>query len=320
MIAHFSKHLRIALFLLFPLISQAQFPTAVGTKWEYFQFWEDNFDPQAVRDAFVDEVVGDTVAGGLTYHIVRRTGSMYNGVFTSQNFDDVSGSYYYRTAGQLVSVLDSVHLGLSYESLLYNFGLSTGDTLIEVPNNLIDLTRPAADNTILKNYHPDTACITFGMCDTNYVCADFLGSLPWWVPGKVWDPYRNITFQPGIGTLYSIPFATILDVNGQYYFLKRLTSNGQVLYIHPEFMTAVQRPVDPQLLEVFPNPASDRVHIRSTSSITNVQLIDITGRVIADIAIAASQASLDLSQYPAGIYALVAQVDGKSLSRKLVLR
>jgi hypothetical protein len=318
MIARFSKHLYIALLLLVPLISCAQFPTAVGTKWEYFQFWDDIRDVQAVRNAFEDEVVGDTLAGGNTYQIVRRTGSMYNAFSSSILYDDVSGTYYYRVAGSQVWLLDSVHLGTAYESILYDFGLTVGDSTQQAPRDIINLTPGGNEALYLKTYNYDTVCLVYGQCYTDFVLESYVGN-PWIGPSLTWAYQWNMYFLPHIGIVFSQPYMIVLDVQGQYYYLKRLTSNGQVLYRNPVLAAALDPSQDLALLEMYPNPATDEVQIQSTSLITNVQIVDVTGRVLANITVAASQASLDLSQYPPGTYALVAQVDGKSVSRKLVL-
>lgn len=319
MIARFSKYLYIALLLLVPLISCAQFPTAIGTKWEYFQFWDDIQDVQVVRNAFEDEVVADTVAGGNTYQVVRRTGSMYNAFSSSILYDDVSGTYYYRVAGSQVWLLDSVHLGTAYESILYDFGFAVGDSTAQAPRDIINLTPGGNEALYLKTYNHDTVCLVYGQCYTDFVLENYVGN-PWFSPSLTWAEQRNMHFLPNIGIIFSQPYMLVLDVQGQYYYLKQLTSNGQVLYRNAGLAAAMDPSQDLALLEIYPNPATEKVQIESTSSITSLQIVDVTGRVIADIAVAASQASLDLSQYPAGMYGLVAQVDGKSVSRKLVLR
>lgn len=306
--------------LLSPSFSIAQFPTAVGTKWEYFQFMEDNFTPQTTAQAFVDEVVGDTLAGGNTYQIVRRTGSMLNGFGFSFQHDTLDGTYYYRVAGSQVRVLDSVHLGSAYESLLYEFGLSLGDTLHTVPRNLVNLTSRSAMPSYMPYYDFDTVCTTFGMCDTPLVLANAAVWLPWNVPGLAWNPQPTMVFDPNIGTLYSYPYIMVLDVVGQHYYLRRLSSNGQILYEHPAMAMEIADSVHSLGLQVSPNPASDRLFVRGNSRLTDIRLVNANGQVVMALPARNASATLDVEHLPRGLYWLMARSNEKVDAQTLLLR
>lgn len=308
-----------ALLLLAPSFCLAQYPTAVGTKWEYFQFWDDIYVPQAVRNAFEDEVVGDTVAGGNTYQVVRRTGSMYN-CFINYVYDILDGTYYYRVVGSQVRVLDTVIAGVAHESLLYEFGLSLGDTLPEVPRNLVNLTGYDGPGSYMMYYNHDSLCHHFFDCDTTYVLGDRAAAQPWFMSGFTWEYLGHIVFQPGIGTLYGWPITLALDVTGQHYFLKRLTSNGQEIFYHPEIATALDQGENGLGMQVFPNPATARVHLQATVKLESIRLIDMAGRVIAGWEGAGSEMTLDLTNFPRGLYRLAAELDGQLVSRPLLLQ
>ncbi|MDX5324712.1 MAG: T9SS type A sorting domain-containing protein [Bacteroidota bacterium] len=75
-------------------------------------------------------------------------------------------------------------------------------------------------------------------------------------------------------------------------------------------------------LKMFPNPASDRVMIEvagSENPIRKVTILDVTGRVIAEIETDRRQVEIDLMHIPAGLYMVRIDVDGKSNIRKLMV-
>jgi hypothetical protein len=74
-------------------------------------------------------------------------------------------------------------------------------------------------------------------------------------------------------------------------------------------------------LEVYPNPASDRLFISSNQSIQKVELIESTGRVVLiDNAVYSNQLSLDLHSLNSGVYILrTTDVRGEISIRNLVV-
>ncbi|MEY3443364.1 MAG: Secretion system C-terminal sorting domain [Bacteroidota bacterium] len=256
-----------------------------------------------MRYAFQDEVVGDTVAGGNTYQIVRRTGSMYSGFGFGYVYDTLDGTYYYRVQGNKVIVLDTVLSGNAQEGLLYEFGLSLGDTATEPVKNLLNLTLGGRNGVYWKMFSYDTVCVqNWIACDSNFILSENPGFAPWFLPGSRWDPWQTITFLNDIGTIHSYPYVVTLDVAGQYYLLKQLTSNGQVLFRHPATVVGVDGATDEIRIQVFPNPASEKVHIQSDMPLERLELRDAFGRTVDRWTIAGNSAILDVRNLPRGFY------------------
>ncbi len=72
-------------------------------------------------------------------------------------------------------------------------------------------------------------------------------------------------------------------------------------------------------IKIFPNPAKDRISIRSDKVISRIQLIKSDGVLILDRNFQNSFVSLPLDNYPAGIYLLKIYQDNTVINRKLLL-
>lgn len=306
--------------LQLPLLLQAQFPTAIGTKWEYFQFFEDQQHPMAVIDAFVDEVTADTTVLGTTYHKVTRSGRMYYGGWFYARYDTMDASYFYRVAGSQVRILDSVSGGTAYESLLYEFGLSVGDTVWEIPENLINLSPVSKDSFYLKWYDYDSAC--WGTCDTFFTLGAQPASPPLIPNAYKWEPNANIIFLDDIGTIFSNPYQIVLDVYGQYYYLNSLTSGGNTLYQNSFIANAVQDPKTVVPFTLSPNPAAGPIRIECEKGMQGARIYSQMGSLIREIHFPQAEKSQTLSTegLSKGLYFLEVFGEDWHSSRQLVIQ
>ncbi len=55
-------------------------------------------------------------------------------------------------------------------------------------------------------------------------------------------------------------------------------------------------------LSVYPNPASGIVSIASSEKITDVRIVDVTGRVVLQRAVNSEQVTVDVSGLSSGVY------------------
>ncbi len=69
-------------------------------------------------------------------------------------------------------------------------------------------------------------------------------------------------------------------------------------------------------LDVFPNPASERLQVRSAHRILNIEVLDQWGRRVGG---AAAAAEVDLSHLPSGVYVLRVATDAGTGARKFVV-
>jgi Secretion system C-terminal sorting domain len=317
------KNLPLILLLLVSMPAFSQFPTTLGTRWEYFQYLEDMPQASAIYHCFQDEVIADTVVGAQTYLVVQRTGNRYWGYPNTPYFDNVAGHYYYRVVGNQVRVLDSVVSGQPTERLLYDFGVPIGDTLQETPVNIINLTDLHTPNTATGFWDLDSACaFSPFFCDSPFVHTSDPGMLPWRLPADSYMPLPSIYFRPGIGTLYSFPYISHLAVYGQHYYLGRMFENDQEVYTHPMILATVDRGLAPEFLQIFPNPATDRVSISSSFPLQEIRLMDGLGRMVLSQRLKGhiAEATLDVGDLPRGLYWLQANGKTQTETRTVMVR
>ncbi len=71
-------------------------------------------------------------------------------------------------------------------------------------------------------------------------------------------------------------------------------------------------------INVFPNPASDILYLKSDESITSVKVFNYTGQVVMNKSIDNRSYKLDVSQLQDGIYFLIMEIGEKSVSRQII--
>ena len=85
-------------------------------------------------------------------------------------------------------------------------------------------------------------------------------------------------------------------------------------------LTGIEETLEPQF-QVYPNPSNGIFNIAfSNTSSVNVQVIDIQGKVVLKYESVQEQLSLDLAEYPDGIYTLEVITDDGIIRKKLVLQ
>ena len=281
-----------------------------------------NAFPFPYRLAFEDEVVGDTLVNGLTYQIVERTGQMYNSFagFPFYDYDTVSGTWYYRIVGTQVRVLDVYGLGSPNERLLYEFGLSVGDTLSEIPVDLMQVTEKGLKAEFLKPYNFDSICPNFGLCDSNFVMGNYPGNPPFLPTSNIWESNHNSYFLPNIGTIFREPYVQVLDISGQQYLLWSLTSNGQVLY-KSGLATAIDPRMEASSFKLYPNPTAGDIAIQHDDAIESLSIYDLSGKLILEMQypLPYKQLQLHLENTPKGLYWLEIQTEFGTERKSFVL-
>jgi hypothetical protein len=73
-------------------------------------------------------------------------------------------------------------------------------------------------------------------------------------------------------------------------------------------------------INVYPNPASEVLNIDATNDVQHLTLINPVGQVVYDAAMEANKTSIDLSEFPGGVYMVqLKKADGTVLSTKKVI-
>jgi len=73
-------------------------------------------------------------------------------------------------------------------------------------------------------------------------------------------------------------------------------------------------------LSIYPNPAGDNLHIRSSTTIMNVSIYNLTGEVMDIVDIQNNTADILLDKLNSGVYFLIIRLlDDEVVSRKVIL-
>ena len=74
------------------------------------------------------------------------------------------------------------------------------------------------------------------------------------------------------------------------------------------------------LVSIYPNPAKDRLHVESSSSISEVRLVDMLGQVVRNVPVSDHRVQLDVSDLNGGIYFIqVLNAEGMDVQRVQIL-
>jgi Secretion system C-terminal sorting domain len=312
------------LILLVSFSAYAQYPTAVGTTWQYYQFREDFLVPQDMMNCWSDVVAGDTLAAGNTYQVVQRTGFLYyaSGLPWNPQYDTLDGTFYTRVVGAQVWVLDSVVLGNAVESLLYEFGYPLGGVPSEPIRNLVNLTPGGRKPGSHPQRFDNEAWCAPQLCDSAFSFQFVPPGFPFHPACTTWTSRQNDRFIVDIGTVSSDPFAIVLDQFGESYYLRTLTSNGQVLYSAPLLTTAIDPAADASQVQILPNPATDRVRITSSFPLQEIKLLDGLGRMVLSKRLdgGVAEATFDVGNLPQGLYWLQANGETQTATQAVMVR
>lgn len=76
--------------------------------------------------------------------------------------------------------------------------------------------------------------------------------------------------------------------------------------------------LDKSQVSIYPNPTADFVQIKNNQIITQIELLDFSGKVISSKNSQSLQDQLDLTSYPKGIYILRINSKGKTTTHKII--
>ncbi|MCB0447107.1 MAG: T9SS type A sorting domain-containing protein [Gelidibacter sp.] len=79
---------------------------------------------------------------------------------------------------------------------------------------------------------------------------------------------------------------------------------------------STQEFVDETAIAVYPNPASDIIHIKTTHAIGNIEMYDILGKQVLTTK---NATQLDVSRLNSGVYLLKIKTDKGSLTKKIII-
>jgi len=113
--------------------------------------------------------------------------------------------------------------------------------------------------------------------------------------------------EPGAGTWEYY-------VTAVYYFGESGPSNSQIVVI-----TGIEESLPDFNVIIYPNPASDRIMIRSDLPVTHISLVNETGTVLLNMNLFETQINLPIKQINPGNYLIVIRHGHNALTRKIII-
>ena len=118
-------------------------------------------------------------------------------------------------------------------------------------------------------------------------------------------------YLSGVGQLIEEKFNACFDITRDF------------LFNHLKFPTSVAESNEPRI-QVYPNPATDLLTIHlgdvAQSKPLNVTVMDVVGRAVFAETVSSTEAHLDVSQWPSGVYVIRTEQEGVWGVRKFVKR
>jgi Secretion system C-terminal sorting domain len=116
---------------------------------------------------------------------------------------------------------------------------------------------------------------------------------------------------------YQILDKTIWNVEARYYRLKQIDINKKAVYSNTIKLTTK---AGNNVITVFPNPVHDVINITGIQKITDVQLLDGTGKLVNQWKTTAAAISLPAKNLAAGVYTLRLVAADKTTTKKIILQ
>jgi len=178
-------------------------------------------------------------------------------------------------------------------------------TVIDGETNQVIATIPVGDEpralvwnsknnkVYCANYYSDNVTVIDGA--TNQVITTIpVGSAPC---AFAWNSIQNRTYVANFG---SSTISVIRDATGiEEYFL-------------PD--------VKPFTSEIYPNPAKSFFVIRSSFPVKEIEIFDISGKLIKEITFSSSEPKISLKGIKSGVYLLKIKAENKEFTKKLIIK
>lgn len=323
---------RALLFLLIclPFWAKAQFPSAPGTVWEYYQHdpYGDPSSPgggSSYFPAFTDSITRDTVINGTSYHEVYRSGKIVQWAdppFYGIGTDTQDGYWYFRQAGDTVLYLDTVMGSMNVDSVFLDLGLEAGDTAYWNPPSYLDLTDDAPNHW--SCYVPGASSTDEWDCYLSIVDYD-----PF--PYVVIPASYHFTESPPMNYVDTLGVvwerSHLLLVGATYYgydfYLFRLRDPSGEIWVNEDILASNDQIPGQLPFKIYPNPSTGSTFLEVPGNHGQWRVTDVQGRLMHRNDFQKMNMSdrieLDLQALTPGIYFINVKVGSSSTTQKMII-
>lgn len=113
--------------------------------------------------------------------------------------------------------------------------------------------------------------------------------------------------------------AEFTEYNGYVFYAFDILVAGEGVYRRGDFNSLSEK--EENDIEIYPNPASDKINVNSDQPLQSVAMIDISGRTVLVRSLNFNKScSLELAELPKGYYVLkLTTSSGNQVSRKVII-
>jgi hypothetical protein len=137
---------------------------------------------------------------------------------------------------------------------------------------------------------------------------------------------QNLLLTDGFGNTIdqvnyydSLPWPTSADGGGSYLQLisTDLDNNIASSWVASNALSLTEQEIESQI-DIYPNPTKDFITINSKNPFSKIEIFDMEGRLIQTITTKYEINQLDFSRFSIGIYMLKIEINGISVTRKII--
>ena len=137
---------------------------------------------------------------------------------------------------------------------------------------------------------------------------------------------QNLLLTDGFGNTIdqvnyydSLPWPTSADGGGSYLQLisTDLDNNIASSWVASNALSLTEQEIESQI-DIYPNPTKDFITINSKNPVSKIEIFDMEGRLIQTITTKYEINQLDFSRFSIGIYMLKIEINGISVTRKII--
>lgn len=146
--------------------------------------------------------------------------------------------------------------------------------------------------------------------------------ITWEVPEACLPPDEYNIYRDGvmIGTSTTLSYTNTGVPNGFYeYYLRAVYYFGESGNSDPAYVLVGIEELSAGGFEIFPNPASDKVTVKSTTEIKNIHVFNNSGQLVLDKEVNALQFEINVAQYESGIYFIKLETGDGAILRKITI-
>jgi hypothetical protein len=185
---------------------------------------------------------------------------------------------------------------------------------------MVEFVEVHSDHTIhavFSDTEPQTYTLNFQVIDPmQQPVSDATIKLNGW-PGSSGD-YKFINLTPR-SYAYSVSKEYFLKHEGNIEIIDQDVIKEVMLLTEPTNIAGIDNQ-DPNVLSLYPNPATDKVFVESSHFVNRVVLVDISGRVLMNEHPGNNEFSLSLSSLRSGMYFVIIYSEQETFTHKLQVK